>query len=245
MLASAGEMASASELPRLDMSITAHDAEQTSQSLIAVEAASAKLIASVGEISVQVELVAGAVQGAVNEVQATYSAVKMQNTAAARIRSVVDLIERTATRSNLLALNATIEAAHAGESGRGFSVVAHEVKLLANETAQATKHISGQIADIEQNAVQAEAVMRVNAVADAIVGTIGEQGRAIVRIGAQVQAIAASTKRATQAMEDVTRTAERSGLVIDSVEKAARQVTSGTDELRGNLGHFLAALQAG
>ncbi|GLY03649.1 MULTISPECIES: methyl-accepting chemotaxis protein [Actinoplanes] len=77
-----------------------------------------------------------------------------------QIRHAVDLINRVAMQTQLLSLNASIEAARAGAAGRGFSVVANEVKTLANETGESSGEIMDQVDAVQQASADAVRVLR-------------------------------------------------------------------------------------
>lgn len=224
---------------------------QATQNVQTVASAAEELSASISEISRQVSESTRISSTAVTEVDAANIKVQGLADAASKIGEVVALITDIAEQTNLLALNATIEAARAGEAGKGFAVVASEVKNLANQTARATEEISTQITGIQDatgDAVQAigaigGTINQINEIASAIAAAVEEQGAATTEIARNVEQAAAGTTQVSANIHDVTSAASDSGAAANDILNAARTLSDQAHTLSQDVDQFVARIR--
>ena len=214
--------------------------EQASANVQTVAAATEELASSVSEISRQVVQSTEIAGRAVREVDATNTKVQGLARAAGQIGEVVALISDIAEQTNLLALNATIEAARAGEAGKGFAVVASEVKNLANQTARATGEISSQVSEIQaatDDAVHAilaigKVIEEINNATNGIAAAVEEQSAATQEIARNVEQAATGTQEVSSNIVGVAQAADSTGSNARELLQASETMDRDSGELK-------------
>ncbi|NNM74358.1 methyl-accepting chemotaxis protein [Enterovirga aerilata] len=200
-----------------------------------------ELSASIAEIDAHVRRTAELAGRAALDAERTDVGINTLMSAVERIGSVVDLIAEIAAQTNLLALNATIEAARAGEAGRGFSVVAQEVKSLAGQTAKATEEIGRQIELIMEATRRSvgeiagirEAVFDMRGSATTVAAAIHQQNAATNAIAENAQFTADHIATARRAVSTVENAIERTAEAAETVLATSRSIAERTGALDG------------
>jgi len=232
--------------------VVASASEETSINVQMIATASDQMANVITEIAQQISHSAQIANKAVSEAEYTSSTIKNLAEAAQKVGAVVDLIKDIADQTNLLALNATIEAARAGDAGRGFSVVASEVKNLSSQTAEATDEITDHIAEMQS--VTADAVKAIssiestigemNEVSTTIASAIEEQGLATKEIASNSQQAAIGTQEVSRNIITVNDTAGKTGESAQEVVTAATDLTEQSDKLSNAVKNFLHEVKA-
>jgi methyl-accepting chemotaxis protein len=236
---------------RLAMKV-ASASEEASASVQSVASATEELATSVSEIGRQIENSTQIARDAVRQAEHTDRRIHTLNEASTKIGDVVSLITTIAEQTNLLALNATIEAARAGEAGRGFAVVASEVKALAAQTAKATSEISEQVTEIQTATGDSVAAIKeigstignISQITATIAAAVEEQGAATKEIARNVSQAAEGTGQVASNIGEVNRGANETGSASSQVLSSAQSLSSESNRLKLEVQKFLTTVRA-
>jgi len=179
------------------------------------------------------------IRAVAEEVNRSAEAVAELGARSQEIGQIIEVINDIADQTNLLALNAAIEAARAGEHGRGFAVVADEVRKLAERTTQATAQVTDSIRDIQERTKSA--VERIDAGAkrtETGVELAGSAGKALESIVASsgslssmIQGIAAAAEQQSAASEEISQSVTSISAVTRETEEGSRQAAKAAAQL--------------
>jgi methyl-accepting chemotaxis protein len=227
-------------------------AAEASKNVRSVAIASDELATSISEIGQQAQRSLAISNEAVRQAATTDGRITKLLQVSDRIGHVVKLISGIAERTNLLALNATIEAARAGAAGKGFAIVASEVKSLATQTVKATEEIGAQIAHIEASTRDSVVAIQeigsiINRIAEtsiAITSAIEQQRASTGEIAFNVHGAAEGTDGVTAKIEDLKMDSSKTGSAANQVLLSATKLASEGTNLKFRLESFLATVRA-
>lgn len=222
--ATASELSSNAEETNREAVSAAGASEEISRGVDAVATNSEEMNAAIKEIARNASEASAMSNSTLKQAHATNETIQQLGQSSQEVGNVIKVISSIAQQTNLLALNATIEAARAGEAGRGFSVVANEVKELAKQTARATEEITGKI-----NAIQKDTAAAVEAIGT-IANSIEKLNNIAGAIAASVEEQQATTNEMSRVVQDSAKGVNSITRNIKAVSEASSQTSTGASQ---------------
>ena len=225
----------------------ARSASDTTDNVQAVAAATEQLSASISGVIGQVSESSRIVAQAREAADRSRQTIATLSESTQKIGTVLRLIEAIARQTNLLALNATIEAARAGDAGRGFSIVAQEVKALARQTADATVEISKQIACVQSDTLTAvreigrigEVITQLDSISGTISQSMEQQGEATSEIARNVQHASGATQDISRQLDELAMGSTEAKMAVAGITAISTDLEDASSELQLCLDKFL------
>ncbi len=230
----------------------AHEAQNAAKNVQTIAAATQELSAMEQEITRQIDRASSVTTQAVEQADGTRDTIKNLTEAVGKIGEVIDLITDIAEQTNLLALNATIEAARAGEAGKGFAVVASEVKSLANQTSSATNDIRHHIEKI-QGATEDSAkalhsiagtISEISDISGTINSSVEEQSKATREIAESVEQAANGTSEVSTNIAALSKGVDSTGKESEMIFSATNDLLQKSEQLKNSVSCFLTQINA-
>ena len=248
----AGSLNDDAEATREGASAASERASTTNSNVQSVAAAAQELSASIGEVARILQNSGDVSERAAAEAEGAGRSIDALETAAKEIEDIMRLVAGVAEQTNLLALNATIEAARAGEAGKGFAVVASEVKALAEQTTSASSDI-GQKIEAMRGASGgaagslgriAEIIAELRGSTESVQGAFAEQNQATQEIASLAERAAMETTEVNASMNAVSEAAERTNGAAEAFTQASGELGEAASRLDEELNRFRSQLDA-
>jgi len=206
--------------------IASSTARETSANVQSVASSAGEYTESISEISRQIAQSQTMVETSVTKTETADEHASSLTNATGKVREVIELISNISSQINLLALNATIEAARAGEAGKGFTVVASEVKNLANQTQSSVEAVASVVE--EMDLVSRDIVELLKSIKESV-GHISESS----------SIVAAAIEQQSATTEEITTNMQTAAQASEQISSNLSEVSRSSEDARGGVANAL------